>query len=512
MLGSDFTRPLNISLECLVWRQDRFVFISCIRLAKFCSVYTTQDFLIQLGASILFFHQVTTNNYLKIILSTFQTQEARQAYDEAATRANDNEENHQKARDELAEQLKSALKDLEKEEELRKKWETDAREKNSQVHKMTKENDELKQKMDEIMKENTEKDKILRIAEEKCVELESEKNIIAQFKNDLELKLAELRTHRDKESHDIRLQNEDLKLRLARAGEITGDELGHVLTEIVELKEEVGSLSNEKENLKEQLKESKVKESKFMKEVDILKQSNIEILQTNKELLEQNEALMVKSRNLESALEETLEERFLPQSEADPKDPASDSVDGGDRTIHDKNTPSPSDKGFGSPGGSGRKPNEEILKLLEEIQELKEYTEILKETNENLCIELDKKHETELDLLNKISELEDDLYRSAQEGFESEKDDKETLIKRRKTMELNLKHANAENDKLRADLEKKEDELIIAQVCVLIVNIYTCVRVRVYVCLCQIHSWLQLGFCASIDIFLMDSHCEHARF
>ena len=394
----------------------------------------------------------------------FQTQEARQAYEEAASRSNELEENHRKARDEISEQLKKALKDLAKEEEQRKDWEEDARKKNSHVHVKNKEIDELKQKLDEVMKEKTKQGELLRDAEEKCIELESEKNVIAQLKNDLELKLAELRTHRDKDAHDLRLENEDLKMRLAKTRDVTGDELNNILTEIVELKEEMGVLSTEKESLREQLKESKVKESKMIKEVDILKQSNIEILQTNKELLEQNETLKIKGRNLESALEETLEERFLPHIEAGLRDPAFDSVDGGDRTIHDRFAPSSPGKGSGSPSGTGADPSEEILKLREEIQELKEDTDILKETNDNLCVELDKKHEIELDLLNKISELEDDLYRSAQEGFESEKEDKETLIRRRKNIELSLKHAFAENEKLKSDLEKKEEELAVVQV------------------------------------------------
>ena len=392
----------------------------------------------------------------------FQTQDARQAYSEAASRANELEESHQKAREEISQQLKKALEDLEKEEKLRKEWESDARKKNSQAQAMNKENDELKQKLDEIMKEKIEKDKILRLAEEKLIELESEKSVIAQLKNELELKLAELRTHRDKDAHDLRLENEDLKVRLAaKANDVTRDELDAVLTA---LKDEVNALSIENDSLREQLRESKSKESKVSKDADVLTQSNIEILQTNKELLEQNESLMLKCRNLESALEETLEERSFPQVEAELKDPAFDSVDGENKTIHDKFAPSSPGKGSNSPGGVGDRNTEEISKLRDEIQELREYTEILKETNDNLCVELDIKRETELDLLNKISELEDDLYRSAQEGFESEMDDKETLIIRRKNIELTLKHASAENEKLKEDLQKKEEELAVVQV------------------------------------------------
>ena len=396
------------------------------------------------------------------MFTIFQTQDARQAYSEAASRANELEESHQKVREEISQQLKRALEDLEKEGKLRQEWESDARKKNSQVQAMNKENDEIKQKLDEMMKEKTEKDKMLHLAEEKRIELESEKSVIAQLKNELELKLAELRTHRDKDAHDLRLENEDLKMRLAAtASDVTRDELDALLTE---LKDEVNALSIENDNLREQLRESKVNESKVSKDADLLTQSNIEILQTNKELLEQNESLMLKCRNLESALEETLEERSFPQTEAELKDPAFDSLDGEDKTIHDKFAPSSPQREGGSPRGIGSNPDAEILKLRDEIQELREYTEILKETNDNLYIELDKKHETELDLLNKISELEDDLYRSAQEGFESEMDDKETLINRRKNIELNLKHASAENEKLKEDLQKKEEELAAVQV------------------------------------------------
>ena len=379
------------------------------------------------------------------------------------------EENQRSLKDEIAEQLKKALENLEKEEKLRKEWENDARKKNSQVQVTNNEIDELKQKMDEVEKESKEKDNILRNAEERCLELESEKEILVKLKNDLELKLAEFRTHRDKDAHDLRRENEDLKLRLARASEITGEELSDVLEEIEDLKEKVNTLSDEKDSLKDQLKETKVKESKAVREADILKQGNIEILQTNKELLEQNETLTNKNRTLQSALEETLEARLLPQDEADSKEAALDYVDGGDETLRDRSTPSSPGQGSGPTRGGGGSPYKEILKLQDEIKELKDDIEIVKETNDNLCVELDKKHETELDLLNKISELEDELYRSAQEGFESEREDKETLIIRRRSMELNLKRAMAENEKLKTDLNKKEEELAAAQVKFLLV-------------------------------------------
>lgn len=390
-----------------------------------------------------------------------KTNEARHAYEEAVTRTSEVEDHQQRLRDEIAEKLKKALEDLEKEGKMKQDWENDARKKNALVHKMEKEHDELKQKIEEVKKENKEKDDILRSAEERCLELESEKEILVKLKNDLELKLAEFKTHRDESTHELKRENEDLKLRLAKTSEITGDELNDVLAEIVDLKEKLDVITDEKEKVQEQMKEAKLKEANVTKQNEVLKQSNIEILQTNKELLEQNEALLIKSKTLESALEETLEEMRVPQEEADPTELICDDVDGGVSTSD--NTP-PSEPPKNPPRGTGSSPNKDVLLLQEEIRELKDDIDILKEKNEMLYVELDKKHETELDLLNKISELEDELYRSAQEGFESEMDDKETLIKRRKGVELNLKRAIAENEKLKEDLTKKEEELNSIQV------------------------------------------------
>lgn len=392
----------------------------------------------------------------------------RQAYEEALTRTDEAESHQRTLREEIADELKKALEKLEKEEKLKKEWENDARKKNSQVQTMNKESDELKQKIDEITKENKEKDSILRNAEERCLELEAEKEILVKLKNDLELKLAEFRTHRDNEAHGIRRENEDLKAKLTRAGEITGEELRDVLVEIEELREMVGTLSDEKEDLKEQLKDMKNKELKTNKEVDLLKRGNIEILQTNRELLEQNEELVIRSKTLEYAFEETLEERSIPQDEASSKEFILDDVDGGIGSVGNAPVPGPPAKPSRSSRGDGGSPYKEVLKLQDEIKELKDVVEILKEKNEMLCVELDRKHETELDLLNKISDLEDDLYRSAQEGFESEREDKGTFPNRKRNAELNLKRVIVENEKLKEDIEKKDQELNVLQVGVIL--------------------------------------------
>ncbi|XP_065053400.1 A-kinase anchor protein 9-like isoform X3 [Rhopilema esculentum] len=392
-------------------------------------------------------------------LSTRQTNEARQSYDDAVARSSEAEEEHKKRQEEIAENLKKALKDLEKEGKLKSDWEKDARQKQSDLQSTKKENSELRHKVDELQKDNRTKNDDLRSMEEKLIESEAEKEVLAKFKKDLEMNLADLRTHQEKEIYRLKLENKDLEGRLSKAVSLSGDDFQDVLAEIYELKEEVETLSEEKEKLRGQLKEAKTNMTNASQEAERLRLNISETLQSNIDLAQQNEALRKKNKSLESAFEETLEERRIAQEEAASREGELDDVDGPSSTNRSHSTPgspgsSPSGQS-GRPEGDGR----DTADLLKEIQNLKDIIESFKENNDALSCELDQKHETELELLNKITELEDDLYKSANEGFESEREEKGVVLHRKRSLELNFKLLASENDKLKTDMQKQETEL-----------------------------------------------------
>ena len=360
--------------------------------------------------------------------------------------------------------MKKALEELEKEGKLKSDWEKDARQKQSELQSTRKENSELREKVDDLQKDNRTKNDDLRSMEEKLIESEAEKEVLAKFKKDLEMNLADLRTHQEKEIYRLKLENKDLEERLSKAVSLSGDDFQDVLAEIYELKEEVETLSEEKEKLRGQLKEAKTNTTNASQEAERLRLNISETLQSNIDLAQQNEALRKKNKTLESAFEETWEERRTAQEEAASRDGELDDVDGPGSTNRSHVTPGspgPSPSGqSGRPEGDGR----DTADLLREIQNLKDIIESFKENNDALSCELDQKHETELELLNKITELEDDLYKSANEGFESEREEKGGVLQRKRSLELNFKLLASENDKLKTDMQKRETELEALQV------------------------------------------------
>ncbi len=353
-------------------------------------------------------------------------------------RSSQSEQEQREKREKIAEELKKALEDIEKEKKLKENWEKDARKKHSDHEALKKEAADLKKKIESLEKEGREKDDTLRNIEEKCLELETEKELLGKLKHELELKLAEVRTHFEKDSHGVRQENEDLKARLARAVQLSGDEFQEVVAEIEDLKENIHVLSLDKEALKSQLKDAKDKLSDTGGENDTLRENISEILQSNIELIQQNEGLKGKIASLESALEETLvEKKISPQKVSDVTTLDQDFVDG-----------------FLDVDGASKS---NVSALKNEITSLKECVDFLKQENENLCNNLEEKVENELELINKVSELENELYKSANEGFESF--DSNSLLRQKKNMEKKLKKLTAENEKMAEELVAEKENV-----------------------------------------------------
>eukprot|EP00794_Sanderia_malayensis_P003343 gene3343-3832_t len=371
--------------------------------------------------------------------STKQTTDTRQSIDEMLARSSQLEQEQSVQREKLAEELKKALKEIEDEKKSKADWEKEARKKHADHEAMKKEHAELKKehaelktKIESLEKEGHQKEQALRSTEEKLLELETEKEILSNLKTQLELKLAELKAHSEKDSHDVRRENEDLKARLARATKLSGDELDGVIVEMEDLRENIHSLSYDKEALKSQMKEAKDQLAETGAENERLRQNISEVLQSNIELIQQNEGLKGKISSLESALDETLAEQMISPERAATFNVENDFVNG----VLDVD------------GGSK---SAAVSALREEVTSLKECLESLKRENENLCCNLEEKVENELELINKVSELESELYKSANEGFESY--DSDSLLRKSKTMERKLKGLTEENEKIAEELQ-----------------------------------------------------------
>ena len=361
-------------------------------------------------------------------------------------RSSESENQQRSRREQIAEELKKALEDLEKEHKRKEDWEKEARKKHSEHVLLKKEVEQLNKSVEALKREGAEKDEQLNKAEEQFLEVEAERGVLEKLKLDLEWKLAEVKTHHEKGAHDFKKENESLKTRLARAIELSGDEFDEVVGEIEKLREDVVTLSDEKEALKSQVHAVKEKLADSGEENSTLRENISEILQSNIELIQQNEALKGKVLSVESAFEETLAEQQIAQDKAELTGLDKLFVDGGlDGDVVD----------------SGM---EKISTLKEEIASLKDYVEQLKQENDNLCNNLEDKVENELELRNKVSELENEMYKSANEMFEMDKDDVQRFVKEKKSAEVKLKKLTSENRRLVEQIDANNEEITSLQV------------------------------------------------